>query len=210
MIIAKEDLMKKDIRIMLLFFLILSLPFANISCKKPARNVEEVLDFIKSIESYESYVEYEIKNDKKASIKKAKQYFHKDEGYRLELEQKRVYVYKEDSIEVEDIVNNAKYSLDKDFDELYRFTFIGEYIKYLYSSQDIKYFCKNLEGKNYMVVELIIPGNNRNLKTAFMYVDLTKNLPEKIVIFDERGNERVSAIYRNLDINIELDKNLFK
>ena len=201
--------MRKDMKLMILFLCLVCLPLINISCKKPAKNVEQVIDYIKSIESYESNVEYNIKNNKKTEVKNYKQYFQKDQGYRLELGDKRTYIYIKDEILVEDIANNAKYSLDKDFDEVYKFTFIGEYIRQLYTNEDIKYFCKKLEGKNYMVVELVITGANNNLKTAFMYINLTTNLPEKVAIFDKGGEERIVATYTNLKINIDLDKDLF-
>ncbi|WP_443659433.1 germination lipoprotein GerS-related protein [Clostridium algidicarnis] len=202
--------MRKDIKLMILFLCLICLPVINVSCKKPAKNVDEVIDYIKSIKSYESNVEYTIKNSKKTEVKNYTQYFQKDQGYRLELGDKRSYIYKEDEILVEDIANNAKYSLDKDFDEVYKFTFIGEFIRQLYTNEDIKYFCKKIEGKSYMVVELVITGANNNLKTAFMYIDLTTNLPEKVAIFDKGGEERIVAIYKDLKINIDLDEELFK
>ncbi len=61
-----------------------------------------------------------------------------------------------------------------------------------------------------MVVELVITGANNNLKTAFMYINLTTNLPEKVAIFDKGGEERIVATYTDLKINIDLDKDLFK
>lgn len=202
--------MKKDIKLILIFLIILSIPVIGLSCKKRPSNPEEIIDFMKTIKTYEADTRYIIINDRDKIQQNCKQYFDRDEGYRIDIEDKRVQIYKEDKIYVKDLKNSAEYSLEKEFDELYRLTFIGEYINLLYSNEEIKYFCKNIEGKNTMAVELIIPGGNRNINKATMYIDTENSLPYKLIIYDARGNERVQVTYENLQVNGELDKNLFK
>jgi outer membrane lipoprotein-sorting protein len=152
----------------------------------------------------------EIKNDKQTITYEGKQYYSKDLGYRMELGTDRVFVYKKDKIYVQDVKNNVKYTMEQEFDNGYRLSFIEEYIKMLYTNEEIKYDFKEVETKKYQLIELIIPSGGREFNKAVMYIDLKSSLPEQLIIYDDKDNERRKITYINFQCNPELQEDLFK
>lgn len=202
--------MKNKKSLFLLFLIIFSLLGFN-ACKKRYKYPEDVVDYLKSLKTYESNVQMYIKNDKQELKYEMKQYCDASIGYRLEIGKDRVQVHKDNKIYVTDNKNNSKYELESDFDELYRISFIGEYIKLLYTNDEVKFTVENMDGNEYELIETFLPGMNRNLNRAVMYIDL-KNMytPVKILIYDEKDEERVNITYTNFKRDIAIDKELFK
>lgn len=201
--------MKNKLYLILSIILIIVISVVLYSCKRKPKTAEENFDLLKTIKSYSTDAIFSYKNSRGETTEKCKQYYDSTKGYRLEIGEDRIQIYKDKKIFVQDLKNNAKYTLEKDFDELYKYTFIGEYINLMYTSEDIKYFCKKIEGKNYAVVELFIPGNNKNIAKAALFINQDNNLPDKLIVYDDRGNERLQVIYEGFKVEDELDKNLF-
>lgn len=200
--------MKKKLLILFALALLLSVLFSG--CKKNNRDPNDVVNFIKSLNSYSTSYKMDIINDKQTITYEGKQYFDKILGYRLELGEDRVFIYKDDNIYVHDVKNNSNYILNKDFDDIYKISFINEYLKLLYTDEDIKYDFKTLDNKNFQLIYLTIPGGSREISRAVMYVNLKSYLPEIVLIYDEKGNERRRIIYKNFEPNPTLDEKLFK
>jgi outer membrane lipoprotein-sorting protein len=179
-------------------------------CGKKNRTPEEITCYLKDLNSYSSIVNMHIKNDRQTIDYELKQYYQKDLGYRLELGQDRIMVYKDDKIYINDLKSGFKYNTDKNFDELFRLSFIGEYIELLYTNEKIKYKNKKLEGIDYLSIELLIPGGNKNIDNAVLYINTDTNLPSRLYIFDVKGNEKVEVIYKDFIPNDEVKKDLFK
>ncbi len=202
--------MKKSFVTVLLFLIIFLPSIYFAACKKDKVSPEYTIEYLKSLKTYSCKATYITKNGRDETKQICKQYYDSSEGYRLEIENKIVQIYKDDKIQVHDIKNDVNYTLDKEFDELYRLGFLGEFIRLMYSNEEAKTFCKNFEGKTYVVVELIVPGGNRNINKAVMYIDGNTYVPQILKIYDVRGSERVEVIYENFITGEELDKNLFK
>jgi outer membrane lipoprotein-sorting protein len=201
--------MKNKKVLWLLFLIILSLVGFS-GCKKRYKYPEDVVDYIKAMKSYETKVEMYVKNDKQELKYDMKQYCDASIGYRLEIGQDRVQVHKDNKIYVTDNKNSSKYELDSNFDELYKISFIGEYIKLLYTNDEVKFTIENLDGNEYELIETILPGKNRNLNRAVMYINLKNYNPVKILIYDEDDKERVNITYKDFKRDIALSKDLFK
>ncbi len=86
---------------------------------------------------------------------------------------------------------------------------IEEYIALLYTNENIKYSYKNIQGQKYQLIELFIPGNNRNMSKAVLYVNIKTKIPSKIYIFDSKNQERVEVVYKDFKPNIQVNKDLF-
>ena len=170
----------------------------------------EVIDYLRNIKSYQCKVNITTTNDRQQLKYEFTQFCDKVMGYRLELGSDRVQIYTEGKIYVNDLKNSAKYVLDSDFDQVRTISFIGEYIKLLYTNDKINYSKQNLEGKDYQLVDLLLPGTNRNLYKAVMYIDLKAYAPYKIIVFDNKGRERMLIEYIDFKANVELNKELFK
>ena len=116
----------------------------------------KILYFLKNLDGYSTNFIMETKNDKQTITQEGKQFYNKGQGYRLELGQDRVFIYKPDKIYVHDVKNNFKYTLDKEFNSGYKISFINEYIKLLYTNEKIKHDFKDIEGKKYQLIEISV------------------------------------------------------
>lgn len=197
-------------KLLILSAVLFVLTFMLSGCGKVEKDPKDVTDFIKNLDSYSTEYVMETKNDKQTITQEGKQFYSKGLGYRMELGQDRVFIYKADKIYVHDVKNNLKYTTDKNFDSMYKISFVKEYIKLLYTNEEIKYDYKELEGKKYQLIELIIPGGSREVNKAVMYVDAKTCIPQQVLIYDEKGKERVKITYKNFQANPELKEDLFK
>ncbi|AYF53642.1 hypothetical protein G8S49_05220 [Clostridium botulinum C] len=173
-------------------------------------NPNDAIDYLKNLNSYSCDVNLHIKNSKQEIEKKCKQFYNKKFGHRLDIDDKRILLYKENDITVRDLNNNKQYKLDKNFDDVYKLSFIEEYIGLLYTNQDIESSFKTIKDREYQLINLTIPGNNRNLNKAILYVNLENNNPEKIAIYDIKGKEMLSFLYKNFIPNAEISEEVFK
>ena len=130
-------------------------------------------------------------------------------GNRLELGKDRIYIFKDNITEVQDNVNKRRYTVESQFEDLYYFTFVNEYIKLIYVNEDTKYYIEEKDGKRYQLIELTIPANNRNINKAVLHVDAESLVPAKILIYDSNNRKRVDIAYSDFKANIKLDKKLF-
>lgn len=200
---------KKIILIALSIFIIISGSFIFKYKNSKDRNPNDAIDCLKSLDSYTCDVDVHIKNSKQEIEKKCRQFYSKKYGNKLEIDGKRVLLYKENNITVRDLNNNNQYVLDKNFDDVFKLSFIEQYIGLLYTNHDIENSFKTIEKRQYQLIELTIPGNNRNLNRAILYVNLENNNPEKIVVYDIKGKEILSFLYSKFIPNAEISKDVF-
>ena len=162
------------------------------------------------MESYTTEMNMDIKNDKQKINYKARQAYLRGGGYKLELNNDRVFIYKtDDNIYISDKNNGTKYVQSKNFDEVLKLSFIGEYIGLLYTNEEIKYVIKNINGIEYTVIDLFIPGGNKNINNALMYVNNKSMLPEKMFIYDIKGKEKIEITYTNFRTNVKIEPSEF-
>lgn len=181
--------------LLILIYIISSVLF--VGCKVKNKNPNEVANFLKDMDSYTCDVNIEIKNDKQTLNYDIKELYQKKLGYRVEIGQDRLMIYKDNKIYITDIKNAAKYTADKEFDQLYRLSFIGEFIGLLYTNEEYKFTFKNINGIDYQLIELTIPSGNREMDKAIMYVNKKTSLPEKLQILNEKGKEKIEFTYKN-------------
>lgn len=196
---------------LLILFITFLLMMANLcsGCRRREKQPGEVIDYLKQLKTYSCKVEITIKNDRQEIKYDCKQYFDRNQGYRIEIGDDRIQIHKDNKIYVNDKKNSSKYTLDGDFDRVYSLSFIGNYIKLLYTEDKIKYDKKSEEGIDYQTVELLMTGNNRNMYKAVLYINAKTYKPEKLMVYDYKGNETVRMIYSDFKSNEEIDKNLF-
>lgn len=198
--------MKKKL---LILCIILGILLLFCSCKKKERNPNTAIEYLKNLNSYTCDVNLHIKNSKQEIDKECKQFYHNKYGNRLDINKDRVLIYNEKDIRVNDLNNNMNYILEKEFDSVYKLSFIQEYIGLLYTDEEISNSFKKIGDREYQLVRLTIPGNNRNINKAVMYINLENNYPEKVLIYDSKDNEILSFTYSNFMPNPEIQKEIF-
>jgi outer membrane lipoprotein-sorting protein len=196
--------MRKSVLLIFSSIIMLSIIFAG-GCKQKKKNVIDVIDYIKEINTYSCKFEMVLKNDKQEINYSGKQFYDKKVGYKMELGRDRVFVYKGEKVFVQDLQNGEKYTQDKDAQNVFNLSFVGEYIRLLYTNEDIKSKYKTIKGKNYQLIELIIPGGVRELNKAVLYVDTSDCLPEKLIIYDVKGNEKLQVNYLEFTPNVKVE-----
>ncbi|WP_027625182.1 germination lipoprotein GerS-related protein [Clostridium lundense] len=199
--------MRKRLLILPVIFFVFSLVL--ISCKYAEDKSRKSLEFIKSLKSYSCDCTIALENDRQILEYNCKQYYNRKLGGRIEIDENRILTYKNDKIYVRDLKSGIKYTLDKDFDTIFKISMIGECVHLMYTNEEIKTFVKDIDGIEYTIVELSIPGMNRNLSKGKLYINNRDNLPEKLEILDFKSREKVRVTYKNFNANAELNDKLF-
>lgn len=191
-----------------LFFLIL---FVVVSCgTKKIENSEEAFNYVKGIKNYIADIKITFKNERNEESLFLRQYSSEDNNYRLDLEDERTYIYRDDKIYIKDLKNNTEYFVEEEFDETYKYCFLNEYIKLIYSMDEVEYFDKRLETGEveYFAAKVNLPTNNLNMNYSILYLDANKYIPLKLEIYDVKDNKRVLIEYLTFEV-IEKDLSLF-
>lgn len=200
--------MKKSVLLILSGIILVTVIFAA-ACKQRNKDAIDVINHIKDISTYSCKFEMTLKNDKQVINYSGKQFYDKKFGYRMDLGKDRVFVYKGEKVFVSDLQNGRKYTTVKDAQNVFNLSFVEEYIALLYTNEEIRSQYKTIDGKNYQLIELAIPGGIRELNKAVLYVDIHDCLPDKLIIYDVKGNEKLQVNYMEFTPNIELNKQLF-
>ncbi len=198
--------MKRNSLLILSFLLILSSLLLT-SCHKKPKDSNDITTFLKNMESYTTQMNMDVKNDKQTINYKGRQSYLRGGGYKLELNKNRVFIFKtDDKIYISDKNNGTKYVQSKDFDEVLKLSFIGEYIGLLYTNEKIEYDIKTINNIEYTVINLFIPGNNKNINNASLYVNTKSMLPAKMIIYDINGKEKIEITYTNFLPNVKIEQ----
>jgi outer membrane lipoprotein-sorting protein len=200
-------MMKKKLLIVLIVSFVFLIFF--VSCGNKEKNTESGINYLKNLDSYSCNISMKIQNDKQTISYDGKQAYDKKYGCRLELGQDRVLIYSGNKIYVKDLQNGFKYDTDKDFDSVFKLSFIVEYIGLIYTNEEVKTFFKSIDNKEFQVIHLDIPGNNKNISNADLYISATDNVPQYLLIYDSKGKIRITVNYNNFIANPELSQELF-
>lgn len=163
------------------------------------KDINDIIGYLKEIEAYRSDIKVEVVNDMQTLLYTGQQTYKKDLGYKLDLGEGRTFIFKGDELLVVDKENQRDYKVDKAFDEVFKYSFIGEYIGLIYTNEELNFKKETINDKEFLLIDILIPGSNRNLYKGVMYVSLKDNLPKKLVIYDIKDNERIRYTYENFD-----------
>lgn len=199
--------MKK--KLLILFLMSLTLFVLLLGCNKNVKNTEKAIDYLKNLNSYSCEMNMKIQNDKQVINYSGKQFYDEKYGYRFELDKNRILIYKDNKIFVKDLQNGLSYDTDKDFDSVFKLCFIGEYIRLIYTNEKIENSFKNINNEEYQIIHLDIPGNNKNISKSDLYVNVRDDIPKYLIIYDNKGREKINIEYSNFKSNPELQKELF-
>ncbi|HAR85651.1 MAG TPA: hypothetical protein DCR69_07950 [Clostridium sp.] len=169
--------------------------------KGRTRTLDEynVIDFLSEIKAYKSDITIEVVNDRETNKYEGFQTYKKDIGYKLDLKDKRSFTFKGDEILVKDKENIKEYTLDKGFDEVFKYGFIGEYIGLIYTNEELEFETETINNSEYFVITTVIPGSNNNICQGSLFYDIKNNRPKKIIIYDNKGRERIIYTYENFN-----------
>lgn len=178
-------------------------------CMPQDEKTKDVVPYLRNIKSYSTDMDMTIKNDKQKLNYLGKQFYAQGLGYRLELNKERVFIYTDDKVYVSDLINGQKYTTENGSGNMYKISFLNEFVKLLYANGEINYTFKEIDGQIYELVTTSIAENNRNMDRLVLYVNQKEKEPRGLVVYDAKGNEKIAIKYRNFKINTGIDKSLF-
>ncbi|WP_461205932.1 germination lipoprotein GerS-related protein [Clostridium sp. DL1XJH146] len=196
-------------KLLLLLIIVTSL-FTISSCQKIEENPEKTIENLKKIDKYICDVIITTSNDCADTTYDCRQYYDREYGQRLDLNDERIIVYGLNDIRIGDLNNGVVYSGNPDYDQVFKLSFLEEYIGLLYTNEEIEYSFIEENDTKYQLIKMDLPGNNRNLASAVMYVNLDDTIPAKIIVYDYKGNKRILYTFLKFDTEVELEEEIFK
>ena len=61
----------------------------------------------------------------------------------------------------------------------------------------------------YTILEANVPSDSKYFKTEKLYINNNTKLPEKLIIYDEDGKERILVEYQNFEYNPKIEDSNF-
>lgn len=198
--------MKRKLLLIIVCFII---AIFQIGCNNKGKNIEKNLKYIRNIDSYSCDVNINIKNDKQVINYSGKQFYSKIYGCRFDLDKTRIFVYKDNKVFIKDLKNGLTYNVDENLDSIFKLCFVSEYINLLYTDESVKSSFKTVNNQEYQVVHLGIPGNNKNMSSADLYIRMSDKVPQYLYVCNSSGNEDIKVEYLSFQPNIELNEEIF-
>lgn len=189
-----------------ILFVVIGLGFTILS--KP-HSGSDIVNNLKEIKAYKSDVTIQTINDMQTLNYKGHQTYKKNLGCKLELTEGRTLIFKGEEISVVDKENGEDYKVDKAFDEVFKYSFIGEYIGLIYTNEEINYKKQTINDEELLLIETLIPGSNRNLFKGILYISIKDNLPKKLIIYDNKSKERIIYTYENFNLAVKIEDREF-
>ncbi|GAA0078969.1 hypothetical protein UT300005_33480 [Clostridium sp. CTA-5] len=205
---------KFSIKKNLIVLILLSIPVITISSIVLVRYIlcptnQEIINNLKETKSYSTGVEYIFKNSRGEFKEETTQYYKKDKGLRIEFGQEKnhIKVYNAGEIHVKS-QEGDEFILDNDIDVVYPLALIDNILSNKLS-EDIKEGTKEWGDGNYLEVNLEYNLNNKHFNKGKFYIDKKTKSPILLKIFDDKGKERITIIYKDFKIEKNLSDELF-
>lgn len=157
---------------------------------------ESVLKGLLSPKAYSTDVTYNVKNSRGEFREVGKIQYDADEGTRITLNDKE-QLFTEDKIIIKYFKDDKTFQVDKDFDNFYKYLFVNEMPRFMEHENNVNYSWETVNEKECLVVEYLLLSGNENFYRQVTYIDCKNKVPVSSVIYDEKGNERITVEYSN-------------
>lgn len=198
--------MKKSIKIISMFLLLLVF-FTG--CSKSKEDPNKAMEYIKQLKGFKATGKLTILNDVQKKEYSIEQIVKRHGGSYIKVDNSREVWFLEEKIVDNDIKRKKKLIQSRIYENFFEWTFLDKYIEKLYCDEKIKTKYEELEGKRYLLVELILCSNNRNLDKAVLYINTEDGNPSKICIYDRDKKQRVGITYEKFEGNANISDDFF-
>ena len=187
------------------------------SCKEITKEEEfnNIQKTLNSISTYECKAEITIVGNKSSKDYKVYHKFKKPNKYIAEIiapednkgnktmyNGKQVYLYNK-SINQYEILKSYNITEEK-------MLFLGYFLRNLNMAEEVEIDEEKVEDKDYIIIKLDIPGNNKYRVYEKLWVDKKTHIPYKLVIFDEKDKETVNVVYKDIEYNKDIQDDNFR
>lgn len=189
---------KKNLKSKLKIVALILIPFISIMLVIMFRHTfmpkaENIVESVKNLKSYNSIVEYTIKNSRGEYTNKAHINYCKDE-MKIDFGEDLTKIYKDDKIIMKYNKKGEVYEVGRDMDIVYPMAFLSEIFKSPITS--ISEGQEEWGDLKYIKIELNLEDMNKHLDRATLYINKKDKTPILIKMFDDKSNQRVNIEYR--------------
>lgn len=202
-------------RILLIFCSVFILIFLN-GCREKTKEEEfnDIQKTFSAINNYTSIGNITVKGNKSSESFKVKHIFQKPDKYIAEImepknNQGNKTIYNRDTaymynkkIDQYTILKQIEIPDDK-------ILFLGYFLRNLSNVEELKIDREIIDKKEYIVIGIEIPGNNRYRAYEKLWIDKNTKLPYKLTVYDSKKSEVVKIEYEDVKYNTNIDKELF-
>ena len=190
--------MKKKLLILLGVLIGVFIILIGIFTKKDANDeVYETLAYIKGLKNYVAEFSMTIFNDKQERDYDIKEAFDKTKGTYMKIDEAREVWYLKEGVVVKDHENNRIYEPDKIDDNILQYICAHQYIKKLYTNEEVKYEYREENKSEQLVISFEIYDENANFKNAELFIDKATGKPSGLEIYNERNDKVIAIRYKN-------------
>ena len=185
-------------------------------CREKTKEEEfnDIQKTLNSISTYTCKADITVKGNKSSKSFKAKHMFKNPNKYIAEIIEpkenegnKTVYNGKQAYLYNKQI---NQHTILKDFEVSgEEMLFIGYFLKNLNTTEEVTIRNDKIDEKDYLTIEVDIPGNNKHRKYERLWVDKQTHVPYKLVVFDDKNNEVVNVIYKDVEYNVDIQDEKF-
>jgi len=177
--------------------------------------IEEINDKLMTMETYGCIADLTYISNKGENTYKTKQYYRTTGEYRVEMiapEEVKglVTVYDGEKVmqynpringEVIDEIPESKNRNE---------IFLGVFLKNYLQSEEVTLEVFNINDEEYSVLEAVIPEGGKYLATEKLWVSNKTLEPNKLIVYDIEGKERIIVKYEQFKYNIKLEDRIFR
>lgn len=193
--------------------------FIGIGCTPKIKTEKELFYEIQTklnqMESYSVQAEITVYGNKKSQKYLMKQVFEKPDKYRLEIIEpenlsgkitiangNKAYIH-HPKIQQTWIMEEFSNSNEKNM-------FLGYFMKNCLDSENVKMSKKTLDGEEYLVMRIDIPGNHVYFNKEELWINMSNKDPYLLKVFDGKDELKIEAKYGEFQYNPQLSDGIFR
>jgi outer membrane lipoprotein-sorting protein len=182
--------------------------------KASEKTIEDVKRELLTMEAYSCDVTMKITNNKSTMEYKMKHLYKAPSRYRIEVAEPQdlkgqtiIYDGKEAWVYHPDIKTHLK--MESFDDSVQHDAFVGSFIYYFKLLDRAKLEKVKLQNKEYYVLELEIPEDNKYMCKEKLWIEIENSKPYKIEIYGKDNTITAQVLFDNFKTSIKLDDSLF-
>lgn len=193
---------KKLIAVLISMVVILGILITGFLYKqlKGSESIEKIVKDSLTSPKYSTDITYTYKNSRGDFTENGNLEYSKEKGAKINLgyvEQ----IFMDDKIEIhyfedkEKGIEDKKYTVDKSYDEFYKYFMINEINNYL--GKDSTIYSRDESNADIILVEFFTESKNINFNKALLKIDSKNKIVKSLTIYDNKNKERVEVTYSN-------------
>lgn len=191
------------------------LSFIFYGCKVSNLSSQEVLDTMENANAYTSDAIMKVKNNKSIFIYKLKQYYKKQDKFRIEFYDendnvKQIIIYNNNQCGIFDTSILKPFISENFFGSKEHNSFLKTFLMNYKADERAYVVLDKMEDKEYYIFKCNAEKGNLYFKNIELYADAKTAIPHQLIIYGENNSKTIEIIYKDFTYNNNLDDLLFE